>query len=120
MFQHFHGPWPDLRKFEPSREVDFHFDGQERMVDYWEAMSNIQDVVRKTLANAQRDCIPYVLFTHGSSTSRRGKTTARSVVRGFMRSPAATPLIIRKECIQNQSAFLVRVRPRESVKEPNT
>ena len=110
MFQHFQGPWSDLRKFEPSREVDFHFDGEKRTVDYWEAMGNIQDIVQKALVDAQRGSIPYVLFTHGCSTSRLGQTTARSVVRGFMRSPEATPLIIRKECIQHESAFLARVR----------
>ena len=114
MFQYFNGPWADPRKFEPRREVDFHLDGQEREISYWDAMANIEVTVREALVNAQRDSIQYVLFTHGWSTSRLGKTTARSVVRGFMRSPEATPLIIRKECIQHESVFLAYVRLEQS------
>jgi hypothetical protein len=58
-------------------------------------------LVEKELQKAQKKGRPYIMFVHGSSTSRPGKTTARSVVRQFMRSPDATPLIERNGCIQH-------------------
>ncbi len=112
VFKRFYGNWTELRKYNP-KEIDFHY-GNGLGVAYWDAMTEVKEIVRDRLVSAQRDGDPYVLFTHGRSTSRRGRTTARSVVRGFMRSAEATPLIIRKECIQHQSAFLARVRQHAS------
>jgi hypothetical protein len=51
------------------------------------------------------------MFIHGWHTSRVGRTTARSVVRGFMRSKGATSLIERKHCIQHQTVFVAKIRP---------
>ena len=53
----------------------------------------------------------YVMFVHGWSKSRHGQTTARSQVREFMRSKAATPLIEGKHCIQHETVFFAKLRP---------
>jgi hypothetical protein len=34
------------------------------------------------------------------------------VVRGLMRGPDATPLIIRSKCVQHYSVFLAAIRPK--------
>jgi hypothetical protein len=74
-------------------------------------MGDVAELVKAKLMEAQRAGRPYVLFVHGWSTSRPGQTTARSVVRAFMRSPEATPLIQRAGCVQHKTAFLAKVRP---------
>jgi hypothetical protein len=77
-----------------------------------ERMGLVEREVMKALQDAQQQGVRYVLFVHGSSTSRPGKTTARSVVRQLMRSKDATPYIRRKECIQHETAFLASIRQR--------
>jgi hypothetical protein len=67
------------------------------------------------LQRAQMNAVGAVLFVHGHSTSRRGRTSKRSVVRGLMRSKKATPFIIRRACKQHESAFLVSIRPRKQI-----
>jgi hypothetical protein len=63
--------------------------------------------LREALESGQQ----YVLFVHGCSTSLGWSgTTARSVVRSFMRSAEATPLIVRKDCLQGDTVFLARLR----------
>jgi hypothetical protein len=42
--------------------------------------------------------------------SRPGKTTARSVVRGFMRSKEATPFVVKVDCIQHNTVFIAKIR----------
>ena len=112
MFKHYHGDWTDLRECNP-REVDFHF-GDGMNVDYRESMDENKNQVCNALKSAQRDGAPYVLFRHGWSTSRRGKTTARSVVRGIMRDKEATPFIIRSNCFRHDSVFLACIKPAKS------
>ena len=73
-------------------------------------MAEVTDIVQSSLAEAQRKGRQYLMFIHGKSTSRRGKTTARSQVRNFMRSKAATFLIERKHCIQHETVFVAKVR----------
>jgi hypothetical protein len=53
-------------------------------------MCDLEMMVEQNLTTAQNNGRPYLMFVHGWSTSRPGKTTARSVVRNFMRSKAAT------------------------------
>jgi len=71
-----------------------------------------QDSLR-ALQRAQDEGYDYVLFTHGRSTSRRGKTTSRSQVRKLMRSPDATPYVLRSESIQHPSVFVAAIKPQQ-------
>jgi hypothetical protein len=66
--------------------------------------------VERRLGEAQRNGRSHIMFIHGSSTSRPGQTTARSQVRKFMRSSAATPFIERKHCIQHDTVFVAKLR----------
>jgi hypothetical protein len=103
------GNWTDLRSLCP-KEIDLHFGRHDPDKPYLTAMAEVEDLVEQSLKTAQAEGRSYVMFTHGWSTSRPGQTTARSVVRGFMRSPKATPLIVRKECIQHESVFVAKIR----------
>jgi hypothetical protein len=94
-------------------EVDLHFGQRGPHQDYWEVMAEVRVMVENALIKAQRNRRPYVLFIHGWSTSRPGRTTARSEVRQFMHSPAATPYIERNGCIQDEAVFLAKVRRHE-------
>lgn len=105
------GDWTRYKELPSCVEVDFHWsDGGAREVPYWEAMEQVSEVALESLKKAQNDGTRYVLFTHGWSTSRQGQITARSQVRKLMRSPAATPYVIRKECIQHDSVFVAAIR----------
>jgi hypothetical protein len=95
----------------PSDEVDLHFGKRDRsLMTYRQAMASVTALVVASLKEARRNGRPYLMFIHGSSTSRRGKTTARSQVRGFMRSKAATPLIDRSGCIQHVTVFIAKLK----------
>lgn len=116
MFKKGSGDWTQYRKLQPSIEIDFHYSeyGQ-REVSYWEAMDRAWNEALGALKRAYQEGMPYVIFTHGSSTSRLGKTTARSQVRTLMRSKDATPYIIRSECIQHETVFVAAIRPNPNV-----
>jgi hypothetical protein len=73
-------------------------------------MCEVEETVLKSLQRAYERGRPYLMFTHGGSTSRPGKTTARSVVRRVMRSKEATPYIQRSECIQHPTVFVAKIR----------
>jgi hypothetical protein len=104
--------WESYRRPD-CLEVDLHFGKRDPLVkSFAQAMAEITELVERTLREAQQDGRPYIMFIHGRSTSRRGKVTARSQVRGFMRSPKATPLVQRDQCIQHETIFLAKVRPR--------
>jgi hypothetical protein len=109
------GPWERYRSklnLSKSDEVDLHFGKRDRsLMSYAEAMAGVTALVAASLEEARRQGRRYVMFIHGSSTSRRGKTTARSQVRNFMRSKAATPLIDRKGCIQHVIVFIAKLKP---------
>jgi hypothetical protein len=110
-FQKGSGNWKRYRRPD-CREVDLHFGKRDPLVKtFAQAMAEVTELVERSLREAQRDGCPYVMFRHGRSTSRRGKVTARSQVRGFMRSAKATPLIQRDLCIQHEAIFLAKVRP---------
>jgi hypothetical protein len=114
-FQPGRGPWDRyLSQLGLSRsdEVDLHFGKRDpSLMTFREAMAGVTALVVASLKDARRNGRSYVVFIHGSSTSRRGKTTARSQVRGFMRSKEATPLIERGECIQHVTVFIAKLKP---------
>jgi hypothetical protein len=118
------GPWVRYRAelgLSPSDEVDLHFGKRDpKVMTFRQAMDGITAIVVASLKEARRNGRPYVVFIHGSSTSRRGKTTARSQVRGFMRSKEATPLIDRGECIQHVTVFIAKLKPAVERNRPTT
>lgn len=88
-------------------------------MSYAEAMVGVVNIVLAKLKDAQLNGRSHVMIIHGSSTSRRGKTTARSQVRGLMRSKHATPLIDRKGCIQHNAVFVAKLKePQPLVTSP--
>jgi hypothetical protein len=113
-FQQSNGDWRQYRSqlgLTESDEIDLHFGKRDpTRLSYREAMAGVVNLVIAKLREAQFNGRSHVLIIHGSSTSRRGKTTARSQVRNFMRSKDATPLIDRKGCIQHNAAFLAKIK----------
>ena len=106
------GDWTRYRTLPELVEVDFHWSEEgPRQESYYEAMEDVYDVALDSLKTAFENGRRYVLFRHGHSTSRPGQTTARSVVRGLMRSKEATPYIIRSQCIQHYAVFVAAIRP---------
>lgn len=113
MFKKGSGDWVQYRKLPKSTEVDFHHsDYGPRNIPYGEAMNNVWEQAFEALTRAYQQGLRYVIFTHGASTSRPGKTTARSQIRNLMRSRAATPYIRRSECIQHKIVFVAAIRPK--------
>ena len=114
-FQPGRGPWDRYRSqlgLSRSDEVDLHFGKRDpSLMTFREAMAGVTALVVASLEQARHNGRPYVMFIHGSSTSRRGKTTARSQVRNFMRSKHATPLIDRSGCIQHSTVFIAKLKP---------
>ena len=111
MFKKETGDWTRYRQLAPNVEIDFHYlDQGRREIPYWEAMDKVSAETLAALKDAYERGIPYVIFTHGRSTSRLGKTTARSQVRNVMRSSDATPYVIRSSCIQHDSVFVAAIR----------
>jgi hypothetical protein len=113
LFQRGSGDWTQYRsEFGLSKcdEIDLHFGRRDRSISFGEAMAQVTGIIEGALNEAQQRGRPYVMLIHGSSTSRRGKTTARSQVRGFMRSKAATSLVERKHCLQHETVFVAKVR----------
>jgi hypothetical protein len=113
MFPKSSGDWTQFRStlnLAPHDQIDLHFGKRDRSTSYEDAMAEITAIVERGLCEARIQGRPYVMFVHGNSTSRPGQTTARSQVRSFMRSKAATPLIERKHCIEHATVFVARVR----------
>lgn len=115
MFRRETGNWTDYRsKFDlsPDDEVDLHFGKRDQSgPSYWEVMTEVAEIVEHRLKRAQVEGRRYIMFVHGWSTSVGWKTTtARSVVRGFMRSKKATGLIERNLCIQHETVFVAKIR----------
>jgi hypothetical protein len=107
------GNWTRYREqfaLTSEDEIDLHFGRRDPDRPYWEVMADVAVLVEDRLRQAQKNDRAYLMFVHGSSTSRPGQTTARSVVRNFMRSPAATPLIERGGCIQHETVFVAKIR----------
>jgi hypothetical protein len=108
------GDWTKYRKqfgLSETDEIDLHYGPRDRNVtSYDKAMADIEQCVRDRLREAQENGREYIMFNHGHSTSSRGRTTARSVVRGFMRSIKATQFIVRAECIQHSTVFVAKIK----------
>ena len=112
------GNWKEYRKLPDQLEVDFHRSGLGGRdggggYQYQYNMEVVYAEAIESLKKAQAEGKQSVLFTYGSSTSRLGKTTARSQVRKAMGSPAATPYILRPKCIQHDSVFVAFIRPKK-------
>ena len=106
------GNWVRHRELPNVVELDLHTYGKRpHWISFDQVMWETREQVLAFIKQAQLDGKKYVLIVHGHSTSRQGQTSKRSVVRGLMRDKEATPFIIRKECIQDRSAFVVAIRP---------
>ena len=113
MFEHVTGDWTKLRDVPGLVEVDFHWSEYGRpQLPYWERMEEVREVAYNALEQAYNSGDKFVLFTHGWSTSRPGKTSARSQVRTLMRSKGSTPFVIKSKSKQHDSVFLAAIRPR--------
>jgi len=113
-----YGNWIEYRqRFNLSKEdeIDLHFGRRDRDEPYENVMADVAERVTRQLQKAQENGRPYIMFVHGHSTSRPGQTSARSVVRGLMRSPETTPLIEIAKCIQHPSVFVAKIRQSSQV-----
>jgi hypothetical protein len=69
--------WTEYRSLPNVREVDFHLTDLGPH-DYWESMEQVKSRALAEIKSAyESGHVEFVLFTHGWSTSRRGRTTAR-------------------------------------------
>ena len=110
-FKKEYGNWTKYKKLPNVCEVDFHWCSNGPSHGYQESMEKVKKVTLSNIKSAyENGKIEYIIFTHGSSTSRPGSTTSRSQVRGVMRSKDATPYIDRKRCIQHDSCFVAAIR----------
>jgi putative DNA primase/helicase len=75
------------------------------------SVGRVGNFVWESLNTAQEEGFQYILFRHGYSTSGPFQTTARSIVRGIMRSKESTPYIIKAKSLQHNAVFVVAVRP---------
>jgi hypothetical protein len=116
MFKKDYRNWIEFRKLSPSPvEYDYHAgENEDDGLDYQGRMEWAYDCALSVLKQAQSNGKKYVMFIHGWSTSRIGKTTIRSQIRKCMRSKDATPFLIRKECIQHHTVFIASIRPSKS------
>jgi len=110
-FQTGSGDGREWKKRLDTFVVDYH-DGEDHGMEYWEHLVDFYNRTMTALIKAQKEGYGFILFTHGSSTSRQGKQTARSEVRKIMRGKKGTPFIIRKNCIDYGSSFLAAIRPK--------
>jgi hypothetical protein len=94
-------------------EVDFHLGRRQPGTgSYDDAMGEIHRAIADAVRTAQQNGAEWLMAIHGVSTSGPGKTTTRSVIRGFMRSAEATPYIVRKDCTQHETVFVAKIRPK--------
>lgn len=111
--------WTEFRKLPDSIEVDFHYsECGPREVSYDEAMQVVWDNALDAIRRAHSLGLKYVIFTHGQSTSRPGKTTGRSQVRRLLRSREATAFVLRSLCIQHSSCFVAAIRENPQAQMP--
>jgi phosphopentomutase len=111
MFKKGEGDWTKYRQIFPNvPEIDFHFGERDPSIPYETKMFEVDQIVQNRLKDAQERGLEYIMFIHGRSTSRNGRTTARSVVRSFMRSKDATPLVEKRNCIQHETVFVAKIR----------
>ena len=115
MFKKGTGDWTQYRG-PGVREVDFHraqpkreraFQGRFAFENH---MAQVEEEALDALKKAYEDGTEAVLFLHGWSTSRPGRTSSRSVVRGLMRSSKVTRYLNRRKSIQHNSVFRAAIR----------
>jgi len=113
MFKKDHADWIRFRLLTPTPlEIDYHAEeGAYDRLDYYERMEKVYTGALKILRDSQNRGDKWVMFIHGHSTSQPGATTSRSQIRKLMRSPDATPYIIRRECIEHPTVFVAAIRP---------
>jgi hypothetical protein len=75
-------------------------------------MAEVRDDALAAIQSAYEDGVPQLLLTHGHSTSRPGRVTARSQICGLMRSPVVTPYVDRRRSRQHFGCFLVALKPK--------
>ena len=114
MFKKYEGDWQKLKSLPGLLEVDFHF-GKGEPGSFSNNMAEVASIVEKALRDAQECGFQFVMFRHGHSTSGPFKTSARSIVRGIMRSKESTPFIIKSQSIQHSSVFVAALRPKEGL-----
>jgi hypothetical protein len=112
------GDWTQFRSLPDLVEVDFHHGRRAPGLAYWDAMAAVCEDALNAIKEAHAAGRRYVLFRHGSSTSRPGQTTARSQIRKLMRSKEVTPFVVKRECVQHYSVFLVSIRARRGAIQP--
>jgi hypothetical protein len=119
------GNWTEYRSRSPRMiEVDFHFADYNprhygpRESTFSDYMEQAARLALESLCKAYERGLEYVLFTHGHSTSRMGRTSARSQVRAMMRSKEATPYINRRASRKDNSVFLAAIRVNARVNLP--
>ena len=106
------GNWTRFRRLPKLIEVDFHHsDSGLRKIPYDEAMHEVYRETGASLVKAHELGLSWVMFTHGSSTSRPGQATARSEVRRAIKDKDSTPYVLKSKCIQHESVYVAAIRP---------
>lgn len=100
------GNWTQYRVGHQADAPNYHHYGQRSDEPYQNRMYAVYEGALEALKQAFEAGYESIIFEHGRSTSRNGKTTARSQIRSLMRSKEATPYINRKRCIQHDSVFV--------------
>ena len=114
-FKYANQNWVEYRALLANMvECDFHWASDASKGLYHENMQAVWDAALTALIDAQVTGKKYVMFTHGGSTSRIGKTTSRSQVRKLMRSKEATPYLVRRDCIEQDTVFIAAIRSPKS------
>ena len=106
------GDGREWKNHPKSSVTDFHY-GKDHGMEHWELVERWHKETMDALIKAQKEGCDYILFSHGSSSSRQGWQTARSEVRKIMHGKEGTPFIIRKNCIDYGSSFLAAIQPKK-------
>ena len=104
------GDWTRYRMLLGPREIDFHHGRRDVTVPYGAVMGEVYATALQAIKQAHADGESYVMLRHGASTSRPGQTTARSTIRGLIRSPVVTPYVNRRDSIQHDTVFVVAIK----------
>jgi hypothetical protein len=111
------GDWAQYISDDVAK-VDFHFGRRDRYKHiYGDCMAEVHHLALQSLQKAQKNGDRWVMLMHGYSTSRPFMTTARTIVRGLMRSSESTPYIIKSQSIQFDAVFLTAIRPKRRTQE---
>lgn len=106
------GSWTQYRVGHQATAPNYHHYGHRSDEPYQNRMYAVYEGALEALKQAFEADYESIIFEHGRSTSRNGKTTARSQIRSLMRSKEATPYIDRNRCIQHDSVFVAFLKAR--------